>query len=166
MMYSKSFLAVAMLVAAATAAPAPAPVAEPAPAASTPNKASTIQMFTKRNEVNDCAESTFINDTSGGSPSIYDCKHIAWNIRNGGTWTTWDDGERQILQKDSCAFSVTRASDSGAWYNIGNQDVEDLINSASDMFGSPDGLVGAHGTMNCQGDASQGTFVTWKIYHT
>jgi len=39
----------------------------------------------KRN--NDCDESTFINQTTAGSPTVADCTQLANNIAPPGTWS-------------------------------------------------------------------------------
>lgn len=39
-----------------------------------------------RASINDCGDSSFINQSSGGSPKVSDCQQITRNIAGGGTW--------------------------------------------------------------------------------
>ncbi|KAJ5288624.1 necrosis-inducing factor-domain-containing protein [Penicillium angulare] len=111
--------------------------------------------------VNDCGDSTFINQSSGGSPKISDCQQIATNIANGGTWSVESNGaQNQLVQYGTCALGVTGDFTIGIFY-VGNQDIIDVINESISRF-SWNGLVGAEGKMYCEG----GSDVTWAIYHT
>lgn len=47
-----------------------------------------VKDLEKRNSVNDCGDSTFVNQSSGGSPTVSDCQQIARNIAGGGTWVS------------------------------------------------------------------------------
>lgn len=42
----------------------------------------------KRASENYCGDSTFINQTSGASPKVSDCRVIISNISGGGTWVS------------------------------------------------------------------------------
>ncbi|KAH7129015.1 putative necrosis-inducing factor-domain-containing protein [Dactylonectria macrodidyma] len=120
-----------------------------------------------RASINDCGDSTFINQSSGGSPTVNDCRQIAYNIRNGGTWTVGAGGEHhQLVQYGTCAFGAQGDGSINAAY-IGNQDIIDLINSSIDKF-QWNGLVGAKGSMGCQSlkGLVGGATMNWGIYHT
>jgi hypothetical protein len=138
-----------------------------------------------RKSVNDCSDSTFINQSSGGSPTIGDCQTIARNIAGklsfshevpkhsdsldigGGTWTVGLGGEHhQLVQAGTCAFGINGDSSANAAY-IGNQDIIDLINTSIQRF-SWEGKVGAKGHMSCQSlqGLIGGGSLTWGLYHT
>ncbi|KAH7071471.1 putative necrosis-inducing factor-domain-containing protein [Paraphoma chrysanthemicola] len=120
-----------------------------------------------RNYVNDCGDSTFVNQSSGGSPQISDCQQIVRNIAGGGTWTVGLGGEHhQIVQYGTCAFGINGDSSMNAAY-IGNGDISDLINDSIKRF-AWQGKVGAKGHMACRSiqGAVSGGGLTWGIYHT
>jgi hypothetical protein len=144
-------------------------------AAPTPgvSDASAEVLFTRAaaKKVNDCADSSFINKSSGGSPLISDCQKIASNIAAGGTWTIGCGGgasaERTYATYGTCAVGAHCSfSTSDAAY-IGNQDTIDIINSSIQKF-SWQGKVGAQGVMGCQSinNRDHSLEVTWGIYHT
>lgn len=187
--------AVATAMLASTAMAAPAPAAAPAPVAEAPASvvaphadaapvAGNAPLSTsnpalraraqlgKRNSVNDCGDSTFVNQSSEGSPLISDCLQIAANIAGGGTWTTYEGADinpRQIVSYGTCVMDVKGNTPNDGSFNVGNQDIIDLINSAVDMFAF-DGKVGAIGNMNCQGwlsfSEAYTSNVDWRLYHT
>lgn len=64
----------------------------------------------------------------------------------------------------TCAFGVQSFDVGATWYNVGNQDIIDLINSSIQKF-TWNGLVGSKGNMHCQGDKNGGS-VDWGLYHT
>jgi hypothetical protein len=131
-----------------------------------PNLAAPAVLFMTSNSVNDCGNSSLINQSSGGSPKISDCLQIAANIVGGGTWTVEAvfNLPHQLVQFGTCAFGVQAKDVTGAWFKVGNQDIIDLIHSSVDRF-SWNGLVGAKGTMPCQAGNGDGT-VDWGLYHT
>jgi hypothetical protein len=144
-------------------------------AAPTPgtSDASVGMLFTRAaaNKVNDCADSSFVNQSSGGSPLISDCQKIASNIAGGGTWTIGCGGgagaQRTYATYGTCAVGAhCDFSTSDAAY-IGNQDTIDIVNSSIQKF-SWQGKVGAKGTMGCQSinNRDHSLEVTWGIYHT
>jgi hypothetical protein len=116
--------------------------------------------------INDCGDSSFENQTSGASPSVNDCLQIAANIGGGGSWNVENElhHQHQLVQYGSCALGVQGSGD-GAWFNVGNQDIIDLIHSSINMY-QWNGLVGSKGSMPCQGPPSENVSVTWGIYHT
>lgn len=156
---SATLASLALLAASAQAAPAPAPA--PAPAV-TPNGMSAAVIFqATAASINDCGDSSFENQTSGASPTVADCLKIAENIAGGGTWTTWGNPQRQLVQYGSCAFGVQ--TNEGTWYKVGNQDIIDLIHSSIEKF-QWNGLVGAKGSMNCQSLDDSWVGVEWGLY--
>ncbi|GFF25316.1 hypothetical protein IFM46972_01364 [Aspergillus udagawae] len=145
----KSITALGLFLTAAVEA---APVA--APADRSMNEASPSVLFIKkRSSINDCGYSTFVNQSSGGSPRVDDCLQIARNIAGGGTWVVSAVAgvHHQLLQYGTCAFGVEHDPDfaDGPIYKIGNQDIIDLINDSVNRF-QWFGLVGAKGEMDCQ----------------
>lgn len=115
-----------------------------------------------------CGDSTFENDTSGGSPLVEDCLQIIKNIE-GDTdddYTTEIVTQRELLWYGTCAFCVEATKVNGnANFVVGGQDVIDIINEAVKRFGDSDGRVGAKGDMDCNGNIKQQP-VKWGIYHT
>lgn len=117
---------------------------------------------------NDCGTSTFTDATSDGSPLVTDYQQIVTNIA--GTQGSWEvecsvGGQHRLVQYGTCAFGVTGTIGTGdVDFNVGAQDIVDLINSSIEMFASG-GLVGASGNIACQGDAVNDN-VNWGLYHT
>lgn len=129
--------------------------------------------------IDDCGDSTFINQSSTGSPLIKDCQqlarniaamsfhysytdsylntmHIAHNLSPGnGSWTVAQKSET-LVTYGTCAFGAS----SIAWFSyVGNQDITNLICSPIEKF-SWSGKVGSKGTMGCEGSDVKG-----GIYH-
>jgi hypothetical protein len=115
---------------------------------------------------NDCGLSTFIGATSDASPLVTDCQQIVTNIA--GTQGSWEveaavGDQHQLVQFGTCAFGVTGTTGTGdVDFHVGAQDIVDIITSSIQMFAS-NGLVGASGNMDCQGDAGNDA-VNWGIY--
>ncbi|KAF9044226.1 putative necrosis-inducing factor-domain-containing protein [Panaeolus papilionaceus] len=137
----------------------------PAPSADPGVSPAPVTYLASRDLINDCGNSWFGGETSGGSPRVDDCLTIANNISGGGTWTVALFGEHQLVQFGTCAFAVQATGGVGFDFRIGNQDIMDLIHSSIDMFQS-NGLVGARGDMGCQGDPDVEIIVHWRIFHT
>ncbi|PSN59371.1 hypothetical protein BS50DRAFT_476817, partial [Corynespora cassiicola Philippines] len=115
---------------------------------------------------NECGDSSFENQTTGGSPTVNDCRQLARNIAGNGRWTVGAGGEhRQLAQYGTCAFGA-QGNKSMNWAYIGNQDIIDLINDSINRF-QWNGLVGAKGSMACRGGSGQiiDTEMIWGIYH-
>lgn len=154
----RSLVALVMLLAAVEAAPV---------APTTQNTASPAVLFSPSpdNSVNDCGDSSFVNQTTGGSPSVSDCLQLASNIAGGGTWTVENvaGNQHQIAQYNSCKFGVqgNGQGNSVAFY-VGNQDIMDLIHSSVNMY-QWNNLVGSKGSMPCQGNQNDVT-VSWGLY--
>ena len=116
--------------------------------------------------VNDCGDSSFINQSTGGSPLISDCQQITRNIAGSGTWPVAAGAQRQLVQYGTCALGAQLSNTANIAY-VGNQDIIDLINTSIDKF-SWNGKVGAKGTMDCQSASglTGSARVDWGIYHT
>ncbi|KAK5658957.1 hypothetical protein OQA88_1775 [Cercophora sp. LCS_1] len=124
--------------------------------------------------INDCSDSSFENQTSGGSPKADDCAQLAKNIQGDGTWT-YDSGgtQYQLAQYGTCAFGVQsaclphRCPAGGIYVYIGNQDIIDVITESIKRFKDDKGLVGSKGIMNCTEMGSGYPIGTlWGIYST
>ncbi|KAK4120926.1 hypothetical protein N657DRAFT_559257, partial [Parathielavia appendiculata] len=109
---------------------------------------------------NDCGDSTFINQSSGGSPLVADCWRLHDNIAGDGTWTVWTS-QRTIATYGTCAFGVSPRYIPA---EIGNGDVRDLIRDSIARFQWFD-KVGAKGVMQCERPFGDWTEVEWGIYH-
>ncbi|KAJ5745953.1 hypothetical protein N7520_011135 [Penicillium odoratum] len=120
-------------------------------------------VLNKRKYINDCGTSTFVDETTSGSPKVADCKKIATNIKSGGTWTFEGFGvQHQLVQYGTCAFGVTVSAD---YYTmIGNEDIIDLITDSIEKY-KWEGKVGAKGHMMCEGQDGKNE-VVWGIYKT
>ena len=135
--------------------------------AATHQAPSTINLAARgAKSVNDCDESAFFGETTSESPMVKHCQQLAWNIRNGGTWTieTVMDQNHQLAQYRSCAFSAHALDATVPSAHIGNQDIIDLITTSVARF-ARDGLVAAHGYMACQTGMASHVNVTWGIYY-
>ncbi|PLN79765.1 hypothetical protein BDW42DRAFT_194896 [Aspergillus taichungensis] len=127
--------------------------------------APTTNELVARKSVNDCGDSTFIDQGSEGSPDITDCQHIVENIKGGGTWKVSQIGAQyQLVEFGTCAFGAEGNAANTAY--VGNQDIMDIINESIRKFGRPDGKVGAKGTVDCQSDrGAMGVGrLDWGIY--
>jgi hypothetical protein len=115
----------------------------------------------------ECGDSTFVDQTSGASPKVEDCRQIIKNIEGDGStdWTTQVVGhkQREIASHGSCHFGVEATkTDGNVNFKVGGQDVIDIINNAIAQLGR-DGLIGAKGDMNCNGNIKSQP-VLWGIY--
>ncbi|RKU48460.1 hypothetical protein DL546_002720 [Coniochaeta pulveracea] len=121
---------------------------------------------------NKCQNSTFIDETSNGSPLASDCMVIVSNIRAGGTWRVEDvlGYEHQLVQYGTCAYAVRPGEEQwghlGAYYKLGNEDIMHTIVDAANMFASADtGRLGASGRMHCENGADQWLkTINWRIF--
>lgn len=128
------------------------------------NYVAPTQVF-KRNYVNDCGDANFINRSSAASPTVADCEQIIRNIDGGGSWSVGVGFQRQLVQYGTCAFGVKGDAGNEATFKVGNSDIIDLIRDSIAKF-AWNGLVGAEGTMDCQGQSLFDVTVYWGIYHT
>ncbi|RDH36197.1 glycoside hydrolase [Aspergillus welwitschiae] len=115
----------------------------------------------------ECGDSTFVDQTSDASPKVEDCRQIIKNIEGDATtaWTTQVVGhnQREIASHASCHFGVEATKTNGnVNFKVGGQDVIDIINDAIAKF-ARDGLVGAKGNMDCNGNVKSEP-VLWGIY--
>lgn len=116
--------------------------------------------------VNDCGTSTFVDQTSSGSPMVADCleivkqiegKHKSWEVENAV------EQQHQLLHHGTCQFGVQGTSINGNInFHVGSQDIVDIINQSVKQFGGS-GRVSAKGDMSCQGDV-KGQPVHWGLY--
>ncbi|KAJ5831849.1 hypothetical protein N7474_000160 [Penicillium riverlandense] len=103
-----------------------------------------VARLTARDSINDCGDSSFTNESTGG-----------------GTWEVDGRTQHQLVQYGTCGFDVeTKAKG----FKIGNQDIIDLINSSIEQF-QWNGVVGSKGDMSCQ-DLISHVSVFWGLYHT
>ncbi|KAJ5605485.1 hypothetical protein N7510_008266 [Penicillium lagena] len=126
----------------------------------TPHRAAKI---TARDSINDCGASTFVDQTTGGSPTVSDCQQMIDNIADGGSWEVPDTAQRQLVQYGTCAFGAQQDSDGGIIY-VGNSDIIDLVTTAIDLF-QWEGLVGATGDMPCNIVGASTSNTTWGLYY-
>ncbi|KAK4121530.1 hypothetical protein N657DRAFT_577352 [Parathielavia appendiculata] len=122
----------------------------------------TSNLFAAR-AINDCGDSTFENQSSGGSPRVADCWRLHDNIAGDGTWTVWGPNHRTLATYGTCAFGVT--CDSAGPTEIGNGDIRDLVRDSINRFGGA-GVVGAKGRMKCESPFGVWVDVEWGLYHT
>ncbi|KAL2060142.1 hypothetical protein VTL71DRAFT_9964 [Oculimacula yallundae] len=124
--------------------------AAPLPATSEALTGAVLFDRATQSQINDCGASTFVNQSSGGSPLISDCQMIARNIAGGGSWTIGCGGSatRTYARYGTCAVDARCDGDSTDAAYIGNQDTIDIINSSIQKF-SYQGKVGATGRMGC-----------------
>jgi len=173
MQFTSKIAALVLFSGAALAAPVAAPAAASEPGV-TVNEVEPGLLFTMGPGalalINNCGGSSFINRTGPYAPLVNDCRQIAYNIRNGGTWVT--DGaagnHRQLVQYGTCAFGVEIKGGDPTFfdqYKVGNSDIIDLINDSINRFQSG-GRIGAEGRMPCQKVIQNGdAWVSWGIYH-
>ena len=114
-----------------------------------------------------CGDSTFENQSSGGSPLVEDCRKVIAILERdlGGSWKPEVVGKRhrEIADAGTCHFGVEATSVNGnVNFEVGAQDVIDIINESIKRFGGS-GRVGAKGTMGCNGNIKQQS-VKWGIY--
>ncbi|CAN8105483.1 unnamed protein product [Discula destructiva] len=107
---------------------------------------------------NSCSVATFVDQTSGGSPKVEDCRQIITIIQDDiqTDWTTQVAGgsQRKIASFGSCRFGIEATKiDGNVSFTVGGQDVIDIII----------GRVGAKGIMQYNGNI-KGQQVEWGIY--
>ncbi|CAG8890307.1 unnamed protein product [Penicillium egyptiacum] len=111
-----------------------------------------------------CGASTFVDQTSGASPPVDDCKQIIKDIQGTSkAWHPFIERQRGIVDSGNCVFGVTGKGRKGnSQFDIGAQDVIDIINDSIHKFGGS-GKIGAKGTMQCNGNIKKQN-VEWGIY--
>ncbi|KAJ5921436.1 hypothetical protein N7466_009762 [Penicillium verhagenii] len=109
-----------------------------------------------------CGTSTFVDESSSGSPKAANCKKIATNIASGGTWTFEGWGvQHRLVQYGDCAFGVTSPSDE--WTQIGAAKIIELIDTSIEKYKWEE-KVGAKGVVHCLGYGEDSHKVTWGLY--
>jgi hypothetical protein len=115
----------------------------------------------------ECGDSSFENQTSDASATVEDCLQIIKNIEGDAStgWKTQVVGknQREIASHGSCSFGVEATKvDGNVNFDVGGQDVIDIINEAIRRFGGG-GKIGAKGNMECNGNIKSQP-VLWGIY--
>ncbi|ERS96164.1 hypothetical protein HMPREF1624_07700 [Sporothrix schenckii ATCC 58251] len=114
----------------------------------------------------DCQASSFIDQTSGASPSVSDCMQIVNNIINtDGEWTTQVVGKRQraLVSYGGCKFGVQATNTHGnVNFKVAASDIVDIIQESIKQFGGS-GQVGAKGYMDCKGNINSQD-IEWGLY--
>ncbi|CAK7233697.1 hypothetical protein SCUCBS95973_008685 [Sporothrix curviconia] len=114
----------------------------------------------------DCQSSSFIDETSDGSPSVDDCMQIVNNIiGTNGEWTTQVVGknQRELVSYGSCKFGVQATDEHGnVNFQVAAQDIVDIITDSISKFGGS-GKIGAKGYMDCDGNINSQD-IEWGIY--
>jgi hypothetical protein len=116
--------------------------------------------------ISDCGDSSFVDQTSDGSPSVSDCMGIVKNIQ--GTQGEWEvenaiGNQHQLVQFGSCKFGIRGLNKKGnVDFRIGAQDIVDVITESVKQFGGG-GKVGAKGQMGCRGTVNTQD-VEWALY--
>ncbi|KFG86526.1 chitinase [Metarhizium anisopliae] len=115
-----------------------------------------------------CGASTFVDQTSGVSPLVSDCRKLVEKIQFRVQSTEHEvenavGTQHQIEEYGGCRFGVEGNGKNGNIdFHIGGQDIIDIINDAIKMYGSS-GRVGAKGNMNCKGTIKDQN-VDWGLY--
>lgn len=115
-----------------------------------------------------CGDSTFINKSSEGSPTVADCICVRdYASNNKGSFTInssdSDDGSYYpVITCGTCRFGVDTSNFFGT--SVGNADIRDVMNDAIARFQS-NGKIGAEGSMGCD-NAFETAGTRWAIYHS
>ncbi len=125
----------------------------------------TVEESNTDNGKDYCGASTFENKGSDASPLVKDCLQIVKNIE--GTDGEWNISplkkQRELVKFGSCHFGVTGTNIKGnVSFNVGAQDIVDIIKDAIKQFGSGD-RIGAKGSMQCGGNIKKQD-VDWGLY--
>lgn len=111
------------------------------------------------------ADSSYTDESTGGSPLIEDCLHIVKNIEGtSGHWIKPIERQFGILHYGTCVFGITGKGRKGnADEYVGAQDAVDVIRYAAKHWGDGKRMQGK-GTFTCKGNIKKQT-VDWAIYH-
>lgn len=119
----------------------------------------------------DCNGGDIINQSSAGSPLVFDCQVLADSMQNDAETQliTAADGFETLWALGTCGFGASTKNVGLA--KIGNDNAVDLIRASIAMFAAPNpgqNFVGAKGTMGCQitGLTNEIASVKWAIFHT
>ncbi|EMD67007.1 hypothetical protein COCSADRAFT_196914 [Bipolaris sorokiniana ND90Pr] len=129
-----------------------------ASAVAAPTSPAPRSMLEKR--LNYCGATTFINNSSGGSPWIADCQTLFDRIAGDGSWFV-EPQQKRIASWGTCEFGARTVNN--VITTIGNEDVRDLTRDAIARF-AWQGRVGASGIVDC--GPQQNVKVWWGVYHT
>ncbi|KAJ6271205.1 putative necrosis-inducing factor-domain-containing protein [Bipolaris maydis] len=129
-----------------------------ATAVAAPTSPAPENVLKKRN--NFCGATTFINNSSGGSPWITDCQTMFDRIAGDGTWVV-EPQQKRIASWGTCEFGARSVNN--VITTIGNEDVRDLTRDSIARF-AWQGRVGASGIVDC--GTSGSVKVWWGLYHT
>ncbi|KAK0648866.1 putative necrosis-inducing factor-domain-containing protein [Cercophora newfieldiana] len=162
----RSILLAVFLALAGLTTAAPAGDIGPAVQTTSPSTASnTTSRLTKRNRW--CSPSSeYVDQTSEGSPKVFDCRQLAHNVRGDGDWMLRPQQyQRTIAKFNTCAVGVTILDHPHRAVFVGNEDVQDFVFESIDRF-SWNGLIGAKGKFNCMFSRSNWeNHVEWAVYH-
>jgi len=115
---------------------------------------------------NHCGPSTFIDQTSNASPFANHCLQIVRNIQ-GDKKTSWRIAvgrHRTIASHATCHFGVeSNGGGNNIFFDVGGEDVEDLIRDSVRKFRRSNGRIGAKGVMSCSGSFGREE-VLWGIF--
>lgn len=123
-------------------------------------------MIPKNDDV--CGASTFVDQTSGASPPVSDCRALIKKIQDRSEPTDHEienaiGSQHQIEEYGECKFGVQGSGKHGNIdFHVGGQDIIDLINDSINKYGSS-GRVGAKGSMSCKGTVKDQD-VDWGLY--
>ncbi|KAI0594175.1 hypothetical protein F4775DRAFT_575094 [Biscogniauxia sp. FL1348] len=94
-----------------------------------------------------------------------DCRAmLAWLRANPGYFMAYGfagQAYAALVVAGRCAFGFYRTDGVAARFDIGNQDVVDLVELAVDAYADAAGLVGAAGQVPCDGATS----ISWSVYN-
>lgn len=107
-----------------------------------------------------------IDETTGASPEIDDCKVMMDNISGGGDWQVQPELlHHQIVQYGTCAFGLASNDIKFRKIKIGNGDIINMVTNSIRNYGK-DGKVGASGTIRCSVmGGTDSVDMRWNILH-
>lgn len=132
------------------------------------SKAKRFNSFASTQDRSFCGDSTFINRTTGGSPTVADCNCVrdyANDHKDTFNINAADSGEGSyypIISCGTCRFGVDTKNFFGT--TVGNADIRDVMSDAIARFQFED-KIGAEGSMGCD-NSFQNAGTEWAIYHT
>ncbi|CAI7650985.1 unnamed protein product [Penicillium discolor] len=111
------------------------------------------------------SKTTYIEETTSGSPVIDDCLVIVKNIEGtSGSWIKPIERQYGILNFGTCTFGIEGKGRKGNVDEyVGAQDVVDIIRYTSKHWGHGTGKMQGKGVMQCDGNIKKQE-VHWAIY--
>ena len=111
------------------------------------------------------SKTTYIEETTSGSPLIDDCLVIVKNIQGtSGSWIKPIERQFGILNFGTCTFGIEGKGRKGNVDEyVGAQDVVDIIRYTSKHWGHGTGKMQGKGVMQCDGNIKKQE-VHWAIY--